>query len=271
MRHWLDRLAPLTGEAILPPHREASDAPDPLRDLRHAIRTARWTHARLAAVSAAVGRLGHDLRGLLSPAMLAAERMQGHADPAVSRTGDMVMRSVERSTEAIRHTVEFTREVRIALPPVRLPLLSVIDEAAAMAWRDDGHAAPILTATAAEGIHVEADRDTLRAAFAHLLRNAAAAGARSVQISATSLPGTVHVHLADDGRGLPEALRANLFRPANTWPGAAAPGAGPLGLAIARDLLLANGGEIALADSNGRGTAFAITLVAKGRSRLREP
>jgi signal transduction histidine kinase len=273
IEQWLDHLGHISHDAILPPNAAGGDDADPFRDLRHAVRTASWTHARLAAVSAAVGRLGHDLRGLLAPAMLAAERMQGHADPLVSRTGDMVMRSVERSTEAIRHTVEFTREVRIQLPPARLPLRPLIEDAAVMAWQEAGAAAPILTAIMADGIEIDADRDTLRIAFAHLLRNAATAGARSVEVSANAVPGTVHMRVADDGRGLPEAMRANPFRPANTWPGVTAPGAGPLGLAIARDLLLANGGDIALAggNDNGNGTTFAITLVARSRNNASRP
>ena len=41
--------------------------------------------------------LRHDLRGILSPAMLIADRLQSHEDPAVQRAGEVVNRTVERA------------------------------------------------------------------------------------------------------------------------------------------------------------------------------
>ena len=65
------------------------------------------------------------------------------------------------------------------------------------------------------------------------------------------------IDLADDGPGLPDAVRATLFRPFAR--STRHDGAG-LGLAIARDLMLAHGGEIALASSGPEGTVFRLTL-----------
>ena len=62
--------------------------------------------------------------------------------------------------------------------------------------------------------------------------------------------GTATIDVADDGPGLPDAVRATLFRPFAR--STRHDGAG-LGLAIARDLTLAHGGEIALASSGPRG------------------
>ncbi len=42
-------------------------------------------------------RLRHDIRGALSPALLTADRLLSHADPAVQRAGDIVVRAVERA------------------------------------------------------------------------------------------------------------------------------------------------------------------------------
>jgi hypothetical protein len=42
-------------------------------------------------------RLRHDIRGALSPALLTADRLLTHADPAVQRAGDIVVRAVERA------------------------------------------------------------------------------------------------------------------------------------------------------------------------------
>ncbi len=43
-------------------------------------------------------RLRHDLRGALSPALLTADRLLTNADPAVQRTGSIIVRCVERAT-----------------------------------------------------------------------------------------------------------------------------------------------------------------------------
>jgi hypothetical protein len=48
-----------------------------------------WTHK--------LSLLRHDLRGILSPAMLIADRLLAHEDPAVQRAGELVNRTVERA------------------------------------------------------------------------------------------------------------------------------------------------------------------------------
>ena len=42
--------------------------------------------------------LRHDLRGVLSPALMMSDRLLTHADPAVQRAGNAVVRSIERAT-----------------------------------------------------------------------------------------------------------------------------------------------------------------------------
>jgi signal transduction histidine kinase len=65
---------------------------------------------------------------------------------------------------------------------------------------------------------------------------------------------TVSVRVADDGPGLPKAVRASLFRPQSSSTG----GSG-IGLAIARELAERNGGVLRLADQ-ARGTTFILEL-----------
>ncbi len=46
-------------------------------------------------------KLGHDLRGLLSPAMMLAERLQNNPDPAVQKSGTLILQSLDRAVAAI--------------------------------------------------------------------------------------------------------------------------------------------------------------------------
>ncbi len=46
----------------------------------------------------ALSALRHDLRGILSPALLMSDRLIAHPDPAIQRAGDVILRTVERAT-----------------------------------------------------------------------------------------------------------------------------------------------------------------------------
>ena len=59
---------------------------------------------RLAALEAATSSLRHDLRGMLAPALLVADRLLAHADPKVVKAGETVVKSVRRVEERLQET-----------------------------------------------------------------------------------------------------------------------------------------------------------------------
>lgn len=59
---------------------------------------------RLAALEATTATLRHDLRGMLAPALLVADRLLAHADPKVVRAGEVVVKSVRRAEERLLET-----------------------------------------------------------------------------------------------------------------------------------------------------------------------
>jgi hypothetical protein len=61
-------------------------------------------HARLAALEAATASLRHDLRGILSPALLVSDRLVAHSDPKVVRAGETVVKAVQRALERLAET-----------------------------------------------------------------------------------------------------------------------------------------------------------------------
>ncbi|WP_158744680.1 hypothetical protein [Acidisphaera sp. L21] len=51
-------------------------------------------------------RLRHDIRGVLSPVLLTADRLSNHADPAVKRSGEILSRTVDRATAMLAEAAE---------------------------------------------------------------------------------------------------------------------------------------------------------------------
>ncbi len=58
--------------------------------------------AKLAEAEASAAILRHDLRGVLSPALMVTDRLLGNPDPAVQRAGQAIVRSVNRATAVIQ-------------------------------------------------------------------------------------------------------------------------------------------------------------------------
>jgi signal transduction histidine kinase len=108
-----------------------------------------------------------------------------------------------------------------------------------------------------EELHVEVDRSQLFRVLVNLLRNAVEAGASRVRVWVRAQNTTLMIEVADDGPGLPERVRANLFRPFATT---SRRGGAGLGLAIARDLMLAHGGDLELVATGRDGTTFRLVL-----------
>lgn len=218
-------------------------------------RTAQWRNARLAALVATIGRAGHDLRGILSPTLLMAERLQMNADPKVVRAGDVVVRDVDRATELLRCIVEYAREAPTGLTTAPLDLREAVAAVAAEVVAANPGLEVENTVPEATAIH--ADAGAVMRVFAHLLGNAAEAGARRIEVGAVASRSEVEITVEDDGPGLPEPVRHALFRPYPT--GTDGSGRG-LGLATASDLARAQGGELALLHTGAAGTAFRLVL-----------
>ncbi len=48
--------------------------------------------------------LRHDLRGILSPALMVTDRLLSHGDPAVRKSGEVVAKTVQRLTDRLEQT-----------------------------------------------------------------------------------------------------------------------------------------------------------------------
>ncbi len=103
-------------------------------------------------------------------------------------------------------------------------------------------------------------RLSFKRALSNLVENALRFG-RRVQLSVTRMTNRVEIRIEDDGPGLPEKERHKVFRPFYRLD-QARHGSGNvgLGLTIARDAVLAHGGEITLGQSPMGGLMVTIRL-----------
>lgn len=228
-------------------------------DMAEQLRASLRQRERLAALGAAVARIGHDLRNMLSTAQLVTDRLSSSEDPTVRQIAPRLERSISRAVQLAASTLKFGRADESA------PLLRPLDMRAAVegAIEDALASYPELTCRIeiAETITCKADADHLHRVLVNLLRNGAQAMGGKDQMRGGLL---VHgfregrfcyITLEDCGPGMPDKVRLHLFEPFVT-----AGGGTGLGLAISRELARSMGGDVALLRTDDRGTSFQVTL-----------
>ena len=233
------------------------------RDLRLALRQ----KERLAALGAAVAKVNHDLRNSLATAMLVSDRLTGSEDPEVKRLLPKLFNAIDKAVDLCSQTLNFVREGSPLLSPSCFTLYDLVNEVGQGITSSEIGSNSI---NWVNGIHpemlLEADRELMYRAVNNLGRNAFQAGARTVTVKASERHSRICIEVSDDGPGLADKARQNLFTPfASTTK---KDGTG-LGLVIVRDLMRAHGGDLTLLKSDGDGTTFGLDLPEKIRDDAR--
>jgi signal transduction histidine kinase len=234
---------------------EISGAARELKLMQDEMRAALWRNARLAAVGTAVAKISHDLRNILSSALLVADRLHETPDPLIQRAANTLITAVERATQLVSRTVDFARE---GPPPVTRSAVAVrelVDEAAQMIRPDETNVT--IDNQVPANLVLALDRSHIYRVLLNLMRNAVEAGASLLSISVRTDAGVTCMTLRDNGPGLPLRVQDNLFKP---FTGSGRHGGTGLGLAIARDLIRAHGGDLVMADTGIKGTVFVMEL-----------
>lgn len=214
--------------------------------------------AHLAALGGAVAKINHDLRGILSSALLVSDRLESSDDPEVRRAAPTLVAAIERATALCSRTLDYVGQAQPQLRRSRFPLHDLVEDVGAgIAAPGDG--APRVENRITDGLEVAGDRDQLFRVLNNLVRNAADAGAHTIAVSARPAYDRVEIYVSDDGPGLPQTARENLFK---AFAGSARAGGSGLGLAIAQELVHGHGGELSLVRTGGDGTLFRLDLPA---------
>ncbi len=214
---------------------------------------------RLVALGTTVTKISHDLKNILSTVRLMSDGLAGINVPEVKRVLPSLIAAIDRAVALCVGTLGYTREGAAPLNIKDFPLQPLVMELAPVVENGAEGDPHRLIDNVPPDLAVRADRDQLFRVLLNLSRNAVEAGANCVIISAHNGDRLVMIDVADDGPGLAPKARDNLFRP---FAGSARPGGMGLGLAIAREILRAHGGDITLGRSGADGTLFQLSLPA---------
>lgn len=235
---------------------EIGRAQNALAGMEEAVADAFRQRAHLAELGSAVAKINHDLRNSLASAQLVSDSLSRSDDPRVQRAAPRLRRALERAIELATATLDYGK----AAP--RAPVLQtvrpriVLEGAAEEALVGNGAAIRI---NVPETLVLHTDADHLHRIAANLIRNAAEA-MRQAETAAPHI--TVRLkdgalEFADNGPGLPETARENLFRP---FQSSGRMGGTGLGLVIAHELAEALGGSLTLGATGPEGTVFRLVL-----------
>ena len=223
--------------------------------------------AKLAALGQMSAALSHEFNQPLAAIGTYAENagrfLERRREDLVGENLKRIGAMVERMAELSRTLLSFARRPGTSIAPV--PLGAVVDEAMILV-RPRARKAGVRLAIdeRLRGVDVLGGRTRLSQVFVNLLNNAIdALSERSdaeIRIALESAGETVVVLVADNGPGIPEALRRSVFEPFFTTKEAGS-GIG-IGLSIAYSIAQDFGGGIELRDAPEGGCVFAVRLTA---------
>jgi signal transduction histidine kinase len=219
--------------------------------------------SRLAAMGEMAAMLAHEVRNPLGAMELfTGLLLQDLRDqPEARRLAQQVARGIVDLNHLVTNLLEFTRNP--APRRVVVDCCQLIEDglrytadlgAAERVVVERRYAQPLVAALA--------DPDLLRPVLTNLLRNAVQAMPEggTLTVAAAADARAARIAVTDTGPGIPPGAEEEIFRPFFTT---RTRGTG-LGLAVARSLVMAMGGELGVASEAGRGATFTIVLPAAG-------
>ncbi len=208
-----------------------------------------------------LGMLGHELRNLLSSAIIAFDVVKRGTVGLSGSTGAVIARSLAGLSVLIERSLA---EVRLEsglpiLAPVSIAeFMDEIDITAAM--QAEARGVRLTITPSGQDATVNADRQLLTSAVSNLIQNAFkfTRPGGTVQLNTRATEARVSIEVRDECGGLPPGKADELFQPYSQR-GQERSGLG-LGLAIALSAVRAHGGDIEVHDLPGEGCTFTIHL-----------
>jgi two-component system sensor histidine kinase PilS (NtrC family) len=195
---------------------------------------------KLAALGRLTANIAHEIRNPLSAISHAAELLsEEKREQDRQRLARIIVDNTRRLDGMVSDVLQLSRRDRVSGEPIRLGawLSAFIEEFMANEGVSAKQLALVTEPNSDPVVHF--DRGHLHQVLWNLLRNAvryASSGPGSVRVELKCADGTVELNVIDDGPGVAEVIRGQLFEPFFTTD---SKGTG-LGLYLARELCVAN-------------------------------
>jgi signal transduction histidine kinase len=225
------------------------------RSVEAATKAARAKDDILAVVS-------HDLRGPLHAISLAVEALRDEIPEASKRYLGAIERSIGRAERLIADLLEAAQIENGALQLNRgtVDAISIVNQAAQdheLLAKECGGV--IVAQLPGEPTLVAADRERVLQVLSNLIGNALKhARGSAIEIGLKRNVKDATFVVRDGGPGISESELPHIFD--RYWSGRTRKGGAGLGLAIAKGIVDAHGGKIAVASQHGHGAEFSFTL-----------
>ena len=222
-------------------------------------------HEKLASIGRMAATIAHEIRNPLTSVKLNIQKVaeeEGLAEMVQAHLG-LSLEGIDQIERFIKELLNFTRVQELSLE--RWPVDLVVDESLKIIRGTLDQKRIAVERACAPGLPaVMADADKLRQVFLNILRNAQEAlepgGAIRIACDTVDEGGRalVRIRISDDGPGIPEKDRPNVFEPFYTTK----PSGFGLGLANARKIVEQHRGTIAVGEGAGPGCEFVILIPA---------
>jgi len=226
-------------------------------------------HEKLASIGRMAATIAHEIRNPLTSVKLNIQKVaeEEHFAETVKAHLGLSLEGIDQIERFIKELLNFTRVQELVLE--HWPVEQIVDESLKMI-NDTLDQKKIVVEKAFGGDlpAVLADADKMRQVFLNVLRNAheavGAGGKISIACDTVSEGGRrmVRVRIADNGPGIAEKDRPNIFEPFYTTK----PSGFGLGLANARKIVEQHNGTIGVGKKRGRGSVFVILIPAEEAS-----
>jgi signal transduction histidine kinase len=239
--------------------REAEEALQQLQiELTHALKQ----KERLAQLGGAVARVSHDLRNILTSAVLFTDRIESSEDPLVRRLAPKLVNAITRAVSLCESTLAFGRADEAAPTLTLFPLTNVVSDVIDSEKLAVENSCVSMASNIEPDLVIRADPEQLFRVILNLVRNARQAivsreKPAMITVSAREDQENWWITVTDTGPGLPARAQEHLFMP---FQGGARKGGSGLGLAISADLVRGHGGTLTLKRTGQDGTVFEICL-----------
>lgn len=218
---------------------------------------------QLAAVGQAIAYIVHDLRGPLGNVRQLLELRRTGAQDGLGQEEqlDLIDSSLSVALDLLNDSFEFCRG-NVRVQPVCGTFSALLGKHLRLLRMDLQTLGVALELEVPDELQVAFDPERMARVLRNLARNAAEAmhghADAVVKIGARQVASGVELYVADNGPGIPPEVMSKLFQPFSTHGKRGGTG---FGLAIAKQLVEAHGGQISVASSE-QGTRFSIVLPA---------